>query len=365
MAPLIERGFGTRKVKNEQMRTYVQSSDDGDEIIVIAEPLRFRQTFVGTLHTKFVLSLAVSLPLLLVGTWWMLRRALRVVSDVATQVVNRSANDLRPIEVESPPEELSPLLKSTNELLARFAKALEAEHRLTAAAAHELRTPLAAVKMQAQVAQRARSRKELIEALHGLNECVERASRMLEQVLTLARLEAMTDPRVQGAMVQLDVVTAGVLQLLAPLVKDREIRLSTALASARVKGLEFGLAVLMRNLIDNAIRHSPPGSAVQVETGEDATHTYAMVRDNGPGIPEGERGRVFQRFYRPADSKSDGTGVGLSIVQTVVGIHHAQIQLSDEEGGGLCACVRFPKEAFPTSNVGTPPIGLTVKLSTN
>lgn len=365
IAPLIERGFNTRQVQGEQMRTFVELSDDGDEIIVIAEPLRFRQTFVGTFHTKFVLSLAVSLPLLLFGTWWMLRRALQVVGDVATQVVNRSANDLRPIEVTSPPEELSPLLKSTNELLARFAKALEAEHRLTASAAHELRTPLAAVKMQAQVALRARSRKELIESLHSLDECVERASRMLEQVLTLARLEAMTDPQAQGAMVQLDVVTAGVLQLLAPLIKEREIRLSTALAPARLKGLEFGLAVLMRNLIDNAVRHSPPGSAVQVETGEDATHTYAMVRDNGPGIPESERGRVFQRFYRPADSRSDGTGVGLSIVQTVVGIHHAQIRLSDEEGGGLCACVRFPKEVFPTSNVGSPPIGLAVKLSTN
>ena len=365
MAPLIERGFGTRKVKGQQMRTYVRSSDDGDEIIVIAEPLRFRQTFVGTFHTKFVLMLVASLPLLLAGTWWMLRRTLRVVGDVATQVINRSPTDLRPIDIPSPPEELSPLLKSTNDLLARFAKALEAEHRLTASAAHELRTPLAAVKMQAQVALRARSRKELIEALHSLDECVERASRMLEQVLTLARLEAMTDRQAQGVMVQLDVVTAGVLQLLAPLIKDREIRLSTALAPARVKGLEFGLAVLMRNLIDNAVRHSPPGSAVQVETGEDATHAYAMVRDNGPGIPEGERGRVFQRFYRPADSKSDGSGVGLSIVQTVVGIHQAQIRLSDEEGGGLCACVRFPKEVFPTSNVGSPPIGLAVKLSTN
>jgi signal transduction histidine kinase len=175
----------------------------------------------------------------------------------------------------------------------------------------------------------------------------------------------MTDPQAHGVMIQLDVVTASVLQQLAPLIKDREIRLSTALASARVKGLEFGLAVLMRNLIDNAVRHSPPGSTVQVETGEDATDTYAMVRDSGPGIPEGERGRVFQRFYRPANSRSDGTGVGLSIVQTVVGIHHAQIRLSDEEGGGLCACVRFPKEVFPTSDVGSAPIGLTAKLSTN
>ena len=365
LAPLTERGFSTRKVMGEQMRTYVELSGDGDEIIVIAEPLRLRQTFVGTLHTKFLLTLLASLPLLFAGTWWMLRRALRVVGDVATQVINRSPTDLRPIEVPSPPAELTLLLKSTNDLLARFAKALEAERRLTASAAHELRTPLAAVKMQAQVALRAHSRKELVSAMHSLDECVERASRMLEQVLTLARLEAMTDPRARGVTVQLDVVTAGVLQQLAPLIKDRQIRLSTALASARVKGLEFGLAVLMRNLIDNAIRHSPPGSAVQVETGEDVSHTYAIVRDSGPGIPEGERTRVFQRFYRPVDSKSDGTGVGLSIVQTVVGIHHAQIRLSDEEGGGLCARVQFPKEVFPTTDVGSPPIGLTAKLSAN
>jgi two-component system OmpR family sensor kinase/two-component system sensor histidine kinase QseC len=186
---------------------------------------------------------------------------------------------------------------------------------------------------------------------------------MLEQVLTLARLEAITDLPSHAAAVSLDTVTAGVLQDLTPLLKKRRIRLSTALAPAPVKGIEFGLAVLMRNLIDNAARHSPPGSAVIIETGEDATHSFAMVRDTGPGIPESERERVFQRFYRPAYAKTDGTGIGLSIVKTVLGVHHAEIHLCDAEEGGLCACVRFPKEVSPTSSVGTSPIKPTEKLS--
>ena len=172
-------------------------------------------------------------------------------------------------------------------------------------------------------------------------------ARMLEQLLTLSRLEAMIEPQAQRVVVQLDAVTASVLQDLTPLLKKRRIRITTALAPANVKGIEFGLAVLMRNLIDNAARHSPPGSAVQIETGEDATHTFAMVRDSGPGIPECERTRVFERFYRPVATNSDGTGIGLSIVQTVLSAHHAQIHLCDaEEGGALC--VRsFPEGGFP------------------
>jgi signal transduction histidine kinase len=363
MAPLDRLDFDTRIVNGEPMRTYVQLSADGDEVIVVAEPLKFRQTFVGTFHTKFLLTLLASLPLLLAGTWWMLRRALRSVGEAADQMVTRSPANLGPIEVRSPPDELRPMLKSANDLLARFAKALDAEHRLTAAAAHELRTPLAAVKMQAQVALRARTRAELTDALHSLEQCVDRASRMLEQLLTLARLEAMIEPQAQRVMVQLDAVTAGVLQDLTPLLRKRRVRITTALAPANVKGIEFGLAVLMRNLIDNAARHSPPGSAVQIETGEDAAHTFAMVRDSGPGIPESERERVFERFYRPVNSNSDGTGIGLSIVQTVLSVHHAQIHLCDAEEGGLCACVRFPKEDFPTSGVGSHPINLTEKLS--
>ena len=364
MAPLGQFGFDTRIVNGERMRTFVEVSSDGDEVIIIAEPLRYRQAFVGTFHTTFLLTLLASLPLLLAGTWWMLRRALRSVGEAADQIVNRSAGNLGPIEVRSPPNELKPILKSTNELLARFAKALDAEHRLTAAAAHELRTPLAAVKVQAQVALRTRTRAELTDALHSLEQCVDRASRMLEQLLTLARLESMIGPQAQRVMVNLDAVTAGVLQDLTPLLKQRRIRITTALAPAHVKGIEFGLAVLMRNLIDNAARHSPPGSEVHIETGEDATHTFAMVRDNGPGIPECERTQVFQRFYRHVNSNSDGPGIGLSIVQTVLSVHQAQIDLGDAEEGGLSACVRFPKEDSPTSGVGSLPIKLSEKLST-
>jgi two-component system sensor histidine kinase QseC len=362
IAPLEQVGFETRRISGEDMRTYVAWSDDRGEAIIIAEPLRFRQSFIGTFHTNFLLEFLASLPLLLAATWWMFRRATRSLGESALQIVDRSPNDLRPITVSSPPEELKPLLKSTNELFARFGKALESERRLTAAAAHELRTPLAAVKMQAQVAQRARTRKELTGALQDLGLCIDRASRMLEQLLTLARLEALNEPQSQGADVRVDVVTAGVLQELDPLLKERRIRLSTALAPAQVKGIEFGIAVLMRNLVDNAARYSPPGSEILVETGQDATGCYATVKDAGPGIPKAERERVFQPFYRLVQSRGDGTGIGLSIVRTVIEVHRAHVRLDDSELGGLCASVRFPKEVSPTPAVGKLPIPVDRKI---
>lgn len=363
MAPLDRLGFETSLINGEELRTYVDRSDDGDVRIVVAEPLRFRQSFIGNLHARFALIVLVTLPLLLVTTWWMFDRATRSLGEPAKQMVDQSPSKLRPITISSPPEELKPLISSTNELFARFAKALDSERRLTAAAAHELRTPLAAVKMQAQVALRSRSREELAGTLNSLSQGVDRASRMLDQMLTLAKLEAMDDPLRQAVDVRLEAVTAGVLQDLEPLLKKRNVRVSTVLAPARMQGIEFGLALLMRNLIDNAARHSPPHSEVVVETGTDSTHTFAMIKDSGAGIPAEERERVFGRFYRLANSNEDGAGIGLAIVRTVVELHQGRIELLDSELGGLCACVRFPKEVSPTSTVGGSPMPSNEKLS--
>jgi signal transduction histidine kinase len=356
MAPIGQLGLATVKVADEAMRVYAEKSADGDEVIIVGEPLKFRQTFVGTFHTKYFPWFLATVPLLLLVTWLTFRRATRAVSESAQQIVRRSSTDLRPIEVNSPPQELTPLLKSTNELLVRLENALDAERRLTAAAAHELRTPLAAVKMQAQVAMRARTREELVNALGDLTLCVDRAGRMLDQLLTLAKLEAMNDPLAESCEVSLDAVAAGVLHDLTPLLKKRRLRVTTRLAPARVLGVEFGIAALMRNLIDNAARHSPQGSFVTVETGEDERSTFVMVRDTGPGIPVEEREHVFERFYRLPGTKSEGSGIGLSIVRTVLDLHHADIHLCDAEEGGLCACVRFAKGALPTTLVGTFPI---------
>lgn len=355
MASLDKFDFETRLINGEEMRTYVERSEDGDATIVIAEPLRLRQGFVGTFQTKFLFLILATLPILLGTTWWMFHRATRSLGESAQQMFHRSPSNLRPITINSAPDELKPLIQSTNELFGRFAKALDSERRLTAAAAHELRTPLAALKMQAQVALRSRSREELTGTLNNLALCVDRASRMLDQLLTLARLEAMNDPLAQAVEVRLDQVTCGVLQDLAPLLKKRKVRLSTVLAPAPVKGIEFSLAVLMRNLIDNAARHSPPRSEVVIETGMDSTHAFATVKDSGPGIPLEERERVFERFHRLVDANDDGAGIGLTIARTVIQVHHGHIELSNAEQGGLCACVRFPKEASPTPHVGRSP----------
>ncbi len=341
LAPLDQTGYVTRDIGGVPMRTCVMWNDARDMAVIVAEPLSARASYIGGMHGYLLAMFAGSLPLLLGFNWWMFRRATRSLGESARQLIDRSPRDLRPIVVESPPRELQPLIDSMNALFERFDKALAAERRLTSAAAHELRTPLAAVKVQAQVAARARNSEEAARALGNLTTCVDRAARMVDQLLTLARLDSLSASPGQHTLQRLDEIAAQVIDELAPLLDQRGLRVTTALAPATVHGMEFGIAVLMRNLIDNAAHYTPHGGALRVATGVHGQHAYAEVEDSGPGIPPQERERVFDRFYRLPSNNVDGCGIGLSIVRTVAHVHRASITLGDSALGGLRAVVTF------------------------
>jgi signal transduction histidine kinase len=342
------------------MRTCVMWNDAREMAVIVAEPLSARASYIGSTHGYLLAMFAGSLPLLLGFNWWMFRRATRSLDESARQLIDRSPRDLRPIVVESPPRELEPLISSMNALFERFDNALAAERRLTSAAAHELRTPLAAVKVQAQVAARARNSEEAARALHNLATCIDRAARMVDQLLTLARLDSLSASPAQHTTLRLDEIAAQVIDELAPLIDQHALQLAKSLAPATVEGMEFGLAVLIRNLIDNAARYTPPGGTLRVATGQHGEHAYAEVEDSGPGIPPQERKRVFDRFYRLPSSNVDGCGIGLSIVRTVAHVHRAKVTLGESALGGLRAVVTFPAPAHlpspPPVEVGnTPP----------
>ena len=340
-SPLATIGHQARTVSGTDYKVYSLWNPDRSMLIQVAERADLREFFVGRVDRYLLLFFVVSAIGLVALNWWMFGGATRALDDAAQQLVDRTTDDPRPIVVDDPPRELRPMLEALNALFRRFARALDSERHFTAAAAHELRTPLAAVRVQAQVADRARTPKEAHAALAQLALCVDRASRMVDQLLTLAQFETTRVSPETATLVRLERLAAQVINDMTPVLRARGIAFTQDLAPASVKGLEFGLAALLRNLLDNAARYSPPEGQVRVTSGAADIEVFLAVDDSGPGIPEEERERVFERFYRLQTNGTDGCGVGLSIVQSVARAHGARVVLSDSELGGLRAAVYF------------------------
>jgi signal transduction histidine kinase len=350
-APLDVSGHQARAFGGHEYRVFSLWSRDRAMQIQVAERADLRDFVFGRVARSLLLFFVVSTAALALLNWWMFGRATRALDVTAHQLTDRAADDQRPLVVDDPPRELRPILESLNALFRRFGRALDAERHFTAAAAHELRTPLAAVRVQAQVADRARTPKEAHAALVQLGVCVDRASRMIDQLLTLAQFETTRLSPETATPVQVATLAAQVVNDMTPLLRSRSIVLTTKLEPATVVGLEFGLAALLRNLLDNAARYCPPNGRVHIECGEENGKVFLTVHDSGPGIPVEERERVFERFYRLQNNGTDGCGVGLSIVQSVARAHGARIMLADSELGGLRAAVFLSKDLAQTSTV--------------
>ena len=338
-ASLSTVGHQMRTFNGIDYRIFSQWGPGRSMQIQVAERADLRDFIFGRVDSYLLLFFVASAAGLALLNWWMFGRATRALDGAAEQLLDRAADDPRPIVVDDPPRELQQVLASLNGLLRRFARALDSERHFTAAAAHELRTPLAAVRVQAQVADRARTPKEAHDALAQLVLCVDRASRMIDQLLTLAQFETTRVSPETATTVELATLAAQVINDMNPLLRARAIVLTMDLEPAAVFGLELGLAALLRNLLDNAARYCPPGGQVRVTSGVEDDEAFVAIDDSGPGIPPEERERVFERFYRLQANGTDGCGVGLSIVQSVARAHGARIVLSDSDLGGLRAAV--------------------------
>jgi two-component system sensor histidine kinase QseC len=236
-----------------------------------------------------------------------------------------------------------PLAERLNALFRRVGESLEKERAFTADAAHELRTPIAGIRAQAQVAREATEDAERRRALDQVLAGCDRAARLAEQLLTLARLDA-GQGQLRLAPCDLAQIAREVLAELAPGAHSCGTALAlVAVAPVPVAGDSLLLHVLVRNLVDNAVRYGGPEGAVTVTVGRDAEGSRLCVSDRGPGIPLAERQRVLDRFYRSVGTREQGAGLGLSIVSRIAALHGAKLELSEGPGGhGLCATVGFP-----------------------
>jgi len=315
-------------------------------MVQVAEPLAGRESLARHITLKMLLPTFIALPVLALLIWFGVGAGLRPLQQLKQEVKQRTASRLEPVAMAGVPEEVAPLVKALNDLFGRLQHAFEGERRFTADAAHELRTPLAALKIQAQVALRSTDATERHVALENVLRGVDRATRLVEQLLTLARVDPET-AAIAFKQIDLRGLAAIVMRDLEPLAhaKQIEISLEEGVASnipCNVFGDDAQLGLLLRNLIDNAIRYTPVGGRVSVSV-RNAAGVTLEVRDTGPGIPEAEREQVQQRFYRIAGSGQDGSGLGLSIVRRIAELHGARLELRDNDtGSGLLARVLWP-----------------------
>lgn len=281
--------------------------------------------------------LLFGLPVLGLWLWFATRRGLAPLDALARDLAQRSPQRLDPLSPSEAPLEAKTLLDTLNALLARLAAALENERRFTGDAAHELRTPIAAILAQAQVAARARDAVERDHALDQLAMSARRASHLVDQLLMLARLDpAQALPKTD---VRLDRLVTEVCAEHGAAALAKEIALALdAPDPVVVRGNEAMLRVLVRNLLDNALRYTPAGGKVGVRV----TADELVVADDGPGIPPAARARVLERFHRLAGQESEGCGLGLSIVAKIAELHEARLTLgSGLDGKGLGVTVAF------------------------
>lgn len=333
-------GLAEVLVGDQRWRTYSVATPQ--RVIQVAQPVAIRRGLAAEAAWRSVVPLALLAPLLGLTMWVLVSWTLRPLQRVANEVRARDAGSLALLPVSHLPDEVAPLVAALNDLLHRLDEALSAQRAFVADAAHELRSPLTALKLQLHVLAHASEGPARQQALGDLGDGMNRASRLVEQLLTLARSEPGAPP-LPFDRVDLAALARDTLAALAPLAQSRGTQLSLqSQAPVWVKGNASALGSLVRNLVDNAIRHSPAGALVEVSVGMVAGEATLTVDDAGPGLPVQDRERAFDRFYRRAADSESGSGLGLAIVRSVAHHHGAQVVLADAPLGGLRVLVRLP-----------------------
>ncbi len=334
-------GFSTVTTSEGLWRVY--GAQAMTKVIQVAQPMRVRKEQAVDLALKTLRPFALLLPVLGFLIWIAVGRALQPLQRLTTLVKARRVDALDPLPNERLPDEVRPLVDALNDLLVRLGVALDRERAFMADAAHELRTPLTALHLQMGTLSRAANEAERNDAMEKLSAGMQRAIRLVEQMLSLARQEPRVEPT--RAPVPLADIARDVVAELVPLADAKQIDLGISNSQpAVVMGDPDALRTLTRNLVDNAVRYTPAGGRVDVsvENGGDSGQTLLKIVDNGPGIPPEERSRVLDRFYRRPGTSPPGSGLGMAIVKAIADTHGATLELdAGPDGTGLAVSVRF------------------------
>ena len=327
-------GFSNGQLKddNDAWRLLWLTAPDGRYRIVVGQEWEYREEMAMEIVTSQLTPWLVALPLMLLCLVVLLSRELRPLKKLARTLHHRAPDTTDMLPTEALPPEVRPLLDALNSLFARTQQMMARERRFTSDAAHELRTPLAALKVQAEVAQLSWDDAEGQQrALSQLHSGIDRATRLVEQLLTLSRLDSLDNLDDVEQIPLADLLQSAVMDIDASAHRAGiAIYLGIHAPEVTRPGQPLLLGLLVRNLLDNAVRYSPRGSRIDV-TLEQRCFT---VRDNGPGIPPQALPRLGERFYRPPGQEETGSGLGLSIVKRIATLHNMTVKLDNAADGG-------------------------------
>ncbi len=307
-----------------------RAEDGATTLVQIAEPLDDRTRLTNEIIKGVIFPQLLILPISVLLVWFGLWRGLAPIRALQQRLRARATEDLSPVDHQGTPEDIAPLIDAFNELLARMHQTLASQRRFIASAAHQMKTPLAGLRTQSELALRETDPVELQERLQQIALGSQRANHLISQLLALARSES---PQQLGPRAPLDLCSLA-RETLTPWIGtalDRHIDLGfdAPQGPALIAGHGLMLGELLNNLVDNALRYCPPGSAVTVRVASGLNHVDLEVEDNGPGIPTTEREHIFERFYRVLGSGADGSGLGLAIVKEIAQQHDAQLTVED------------------------------------
>jgi len=331
----------------------------GDLIVMLADGSDARQHWLDNLLVRVLLPNLLLLVVAAVAVTWAVARALRPLIDLKQAVERRSPRDLSPIDADSAPAEVRPLVSSLNRLFALVNVQSEAQRRFVADAAHQLRTPLAGLQAQVEAwAQAARSMGTgdllslRVDQVQRLRDATRRTSQLANQLLALSRADALSADAQPLHQVDLKDLCENILALYLDAAAAKGIDLGLESQPAQTRGHAWLLRELLINLVDNAVKYTPDGGCITLRCGQEhvagAELAWIAVEDDGPGIPDDERDRVLQRFYRLQGSAGEGNGLGLAIADEIARAHHTQLQLrAGPTGRGLCVRVAFAAAPGP------------------
>jgi two-component system sensor histidine kinase QseC len=334
-------GFKTIVIGGTAWRVFATHGRERDVQVFVGEQVASRNSILWAVLRSSLGPMLFAAPLLALAAWWAVRRGVAPLRLLGRTLAQRSPNTLQPIAANGAPSEMTPMLDALNGLFRRIDELLDSERRFTADAAHELRTPIAGIRAQAEVALGATADSERTHALHATLQGCDRATRLVEQLLTLSRLEAGAE----HALVDVDLAMLArqVVAEVAPLaLSKQQIVEVDAGTPCTVQGDATLLAVMIRNLVDNAIRYSPSAAIVKIMVSNEQGAVRLSVEDSGPGMSSADMARIGERFFRVVGSGQDGSGLGWSIARRIAAVHRAVVRVAKSDLlGGLSVEVGF------------------------
>ncbi|MDP1646224.1 MAG: histidine kinase dimerization/phospho-acceptor domain-containing protein [Thiobacillus sp.] len=348
----VAPGFSEHLYLGARWRFYAVEDDDAEYRVVVGQAHAARESLARGIGLSLLIPAALALPLMALAVWWVVGRSLQPVDAVARQVGALDVQALAPLDESPPlPGEIAPLRAALNALIRRVTDAFENERRFTADAAHELRTPLAALKVQAQVALRAQTSDSQQHALTQVIAGVDRMTHLVEQLLTLARVDPARQETAPQPLDPAEIIASVCAELL-PQARRQGQSLTVDVAPGCMIAVSTAwLQIALRNLVDNALRYAGEGARIEVRLARSGSACAITVADDGPGVAPTLRSQLCARFVR-GEVEGDGCGLGLSIVARIAALSHAQLELGDglprtDGGHGFAATLRFSEVAVP------------------